>query len=306
MLRTARLTEALRHHGRTITVSAVAAAALAGAGSASAVLASGPTPMAGHAASPSAVSALTTAHPTASHKQSKQQGLTEGTSTVAFPVGNSKPIATTSTVAFPIGHPTMTVNNAVAAPDKPVAVVQHASTAAPAPAQQSAPAPQAAPAAQPAPAPAPQPAQPTTIYDSVTPSSIPAGAQAAVYSDGTYAASPAQMAGHPNTLWIDTNGSNIKANVLDVEPGDATPQQAATWVQQKLTANPNDTAIVYTFRAEWGPTQQAISALPQQMQSHVKWWIADPTGVPHIVPGSDATQWYWGQSYDQSLANPGF
>jgi hypothetical protein len=63
---------------------------------------------------------------------------------------------------------------------------------------------------------------------------------------------------------------------------------------------------VYTFRAEWGPTQQAISQLPQQMQAHVKWWIADPTGVPHIVPGSDATQWYWGQNYDQSLANPGF
>jgi hypothetical protein len=114
------------------------------------------------------------------------------------------------------------------------------------------------------------------------------------------------VAGHPNTLWIDTNGSNPKANVLDVEPGDATPQQAATWVQQKLSANPNDTAIVYTYRAEWGATQQAVSALPQQMQAHVKWWIADPTGVPHIVPGSDATQWYWGQNYDQSLANPGF
>jgi hypothetical protein len=275
MLRTARLTEAMRAHGKTLAVAAAAAGVLAGAGGASAALTSNPAPVAAHlaavhAAASSHHAAVTTANLTSSVKQAKKQS--------AAP-----------TQFLPIGH---------AAP-------KAAPTTAPAPAQQPAPA-QAAPAAAPAPAPAPQPAQPSTIYDAVTPSAIPAGAQAAVYSNGAYAASPAQVAGHPNTLWIDTNGSNPKANVLDVEPGDATPQQAATWVQQKLTANPNDTAIVYTFRAEWQPTQQAISALPQQMQSHVKWWIADPTGVPHIVPGSDATQWYWGQSYDQSLANPGF
>jgi hypothetical protein len=258
-------------------VSAAAAGVLAGAGGASAALTSNPAPVTGHlAASHAAVdsyhSAVTTAHLTASGKQSK---------------------AVTPTVAFPIGR-------AAPAPKAAPSTAPAPSQAAPAPVQ-------AAPAAAPAPPPAPAPpAQPSTIYDSVSPSSIPAGAQAAVYSDGAYAASPAQVAGHPNTLWIDTNGSNLKANVLDVEPGDATPQGAATWVQQKLTANPNDTAIVYTFRAEWQPTQDAISALPPQMQAHVKWWIADPTGTPHIVPGSDATQWYWGQNYDQSLASPGF
>jgi len=280
MLRTARLTEALRAHGKTLTVSAVAVGALAGAGSASAALTSSPAPATGHLAAAHATAstyhnALSAADVTSSAKQAKQQ-------------------ATAASQLLPIGRATSTVKTVKVEAPKPAAP-------APAPAQQAAPA-----SAAPAPAAAPQPAQPTTIYDSVTPSSIPAGAQAAVYSDGTYAATPAQVAGHPNTLWIDTNGSNPKANVLDVEPGDATPQQAATWVQQKLSANPNDTAIVYTYRAEWGATQQAVSALPQQMQAHVKWWIADPTGVPHIVPGSDATQWYWGQNYDQSLANPGF
>jgi hypothetical protein len=280
MLRTARLTEALRAHGKAVALSAVAVSALAGAGSASAVLTSGATPVTGH---------LAAGHLAASSKQSKQ------------------PVAATPTRAFPIGHvtpaaKTMTVAAAKSAPQTAARAPAQQAAPAAAPAQQKAPA--VAPAAA-APAPAP-PAQPSTIYDSVTPSSIPAGAKAAVYSDGTYAASPAQVAGHPNTLWIDTNGSNPKANVLDVEPGDATPQQAATWVQQKLTGTPNQTAIVYTYRAQWQATQQAISTLPQQMQSHVKWWIADPTGVPHIVPGSDATQWYWGQNYDQSLANPGF
>jgi hypothetical protein len=42
------------------------------------------------------------------------------------------------------------------------------------------------------------------------------------------------------------------------------------------------------------------------MGDHVQWWIADPTGHPHVVPGSDATQWYWGRNFDVSTANPGF
>ncbi|MGB6455709.1 MAG: hypothetical protein WBH47_14630, partial [Streptosporangiaceae bacterium] len=181
----------------------------------------------------------------------------------------------------------------------------------PAPAQNPAPAPQPAPAQNPAPAQQQQPvtqaaSQPYQIYDSVTPSSIPAGQQAAVYADGSYAASAGQVAGHANTLWIDTNGSDPRANALDVEPGDATPQQAGTWVAQKLTSTPNQVAIVYTMRSDWPAVQAAVGQLPTWMQSHVRWWIADPTGAPHMVPGANATQWYWGQNYDITMANPGF
>jgi hypothetical protein len=271
----------MRAHGKTLAVSAAAAGVLAGAGGASAALTSNPAPVTAHLAAAHAApgtdhSAVTTAALTASGTQSK---LPDVHATVAFPIGRAAPAPKAAPSTAPAPTP---------------------SQAAPAPAQ-------AAPVAAPAPPPAPAPpAQPTSIYDAVTPSAIPAGANAAVYSNGAYAATPAQVAGHPSTLWIDTNGSNTKANALDVEPGDATPQQAAGWVSQKLTADPNDTAILYTFRAEWQPTQQAVSALPPQMQAHVKWWIADPTGTPHIVPGSDATQWYWGQSYDETLASPGF
>jgi hypothetical protein len=160
------------------------------------------------------------------------------------------------------------------------------------------------------PTPPPQPApppQPYQIYDSVTPSSLPSSSQAvAVYANGHYAASPSQVGKRGLVLWIDTNGSNPHADVLDVEPGDATPTQAATWVQQKLSASPNSTAIIYTMRSDWGAVQQAVSQLPSWMPSHTKYWIADPTGVPHVVPGSQATQWYWGQNYDISTAMPGF
>ncbi len=85
-----------------------------------------------------------------------------------------------------------------------------------------------------------------------------------------------------------------------------TPAMATTWVSQKLTAEPKSVAIVYTDLSEWPAVQQAIATLPSGMQSQVRWWIADPTGYPHVVPGSSATQWYWGQNYDISTAEPGF
>jgi hypothetical protein len=114
------------------------------------------------------------------------------------------------------------------------------------------------------------------------------------------------MTGHSVT-WIDTDGSApTKASVLDVEPGDATPAGAATWTQARLTANPHAVVRIYTMLSQWDATKAAIHTLPGWMQSHVKWWIADPTGVQHSVPGASATQWYWGPNYDISTVNPGF
>jgi hypothetical protein len=152
-------------------------------------------------------------------------------------------------------------------------------------------------------APAPKP---YLIYDSTTPSAIPAHRNAAVYATGNYAASPDQMGGRDKVLWIDTTGGDQHASVLDVEPGDATPAAAASWARSRLAADPNAVARLYTFRNEWPAVQSAVQALPQQMQSRIRWWIADPTGVPHIVPGSAATQWYWGSSYDITTASPRF
>jgi hypothetical protein len=154
------------------------------------------------------------------------------------------------------------------------------------------------------------PTKPYLVYDSVTPGSLPSNQSAAVYADGAYAASASQvssqMAGHHSVLWIDTNGSDANANVLDVEPGDATPAGAATWVQAHLAKQPHSVAIVYTMRSDWSAVQASIGGLPSWEQSHVRYWIADPTGSPHVVPGSSATQWYWGSNYDISTANPNF
>jgi hypothetical protein len=163
------------------------------------------------------------------------------------------------------------------------------------------------PSASPSPSPseATPPEQPLQFYDSVMPAAIPAGNVIATYSTGRYAVSAVAVAGRP-TIWIDTQGTDPAASVLDIEPGDATPPMAAVWVAQKLAQDPTARARLYTMRAEWSAVQAAISTLPSWMQSRVRYWIADPTGVPHMVPGANATQWYWGQTYDISTANPGF
>jgi hypothetical protein len=162
----------------------------------------------------------------------------------------------------------------------------------------------AAPTARPAPS--ASAALTYLIYDSVTPTAIPAGKVVATYATGPGAVPAAQVAGRKQVLWIDVTGTDYSAAALDVEPGNATPSTAASWVWHKLNAQPHALAIVYTMISEWPAAQAAVATLPSWMQSRVRWWIADPTGYPHIVPGSDATQWYWGPNYNISTATAGF
>ncbi len=143
------------------------------------------------------------------------------------------------------------------------------------------------------------------MYDSVKPSAIPPGHVIATYTTGPHAVPASALAGQ-QVLWIDTNASDPSADALDIEPTDATPQQAATWTRQKLTADPHALARLYCNLNEWSAVQATIATLPAWMRSRVRWWIADPTGYPHLVPGSDATQWYWGPSYDISTVTPRF
>jgi hypothetical protein len=151
-----------------------------------------------------------------------------------------------------------------------------------------------------------EPAGPYQFYDSTDPQTVPAGAEVAVYADGPHPTPASAVAGRKDVLWIDIDGSDPQAQVLDVEPGCATPSQVPQWVQSRLTQVPGSVAIVYTMISEWSAVQSAVASLPEQDRSRIRWWIADPTGSPHVVPGSDATQWYWGSTYDISTALPDF
>ncbi|HEX9040963.1 MAG TPA: hypothetical protein VF838_08020 [Trebonia sp.] len=133
---------------------------------------------------------------------------------------------------------------------------------------------------------------------------VPHGKIAAVCANGAAAASGNQVAHQKSVLWIGTDGSNPGATVLDVEPGDATPHGAAVWVQQRLSKPPSSVATAYTMRSSWQAVKDNVAHLPKWQQDKVRYWIADPTGVQHMVPGADATQWYWGANIDISVANP--
>ena len=124
----------------------------------------------------------------------------------------------------------------------------------------------------------------------------------ATYANGAYVATKSERSRWGRVLWIDVLGSDPSADILDVEPGNATPTSAAKWVPRRLAANRSALAIIYTMRSEWQETKAAIATLPAWMRSRVRWWIADPTGHPHLVRGSQATQWYWGPDYDISTA----
>lgn len=160
---------------------------------------------------------------------------------------------------------------------------------------------------QPAAAKAPaRKAKPYLIYDSVVPETIPAGQVVATYATGAHPIPTSAVAGRRTVIWIDTLGTDPSANALDIEPGCASPSQAASWVRARLTAQPHATAILYTTIAQWSTVQADVATLPPSMRAKIRWWIADPTGSPHIVPGSQATQWSWGSNYDISTALPGF
>jgi hypothetical protein len=145
-----------------------------------------------------------------------------------------------------------------------------------------------------------------TFYDSTTPSEIPGHRQIATYADGDYAVERSSVSDPGQVIWIDTDGHDANADALDVEPGDATPAEVAGWVKRRLTAHPGAIAIVYTMRSDWPAAKASVDTLPARMRASVRWWIADPTGHPHILPGAQATQWYWGDDYDISTAEPGF
>ena len=267
MLRTNRLTSALAGRGKAVAAVSAAAAVLAGAGAAS-------------AASLSGSGAASAATVTSAHLSAPATGAAAAVLTGASSAATLAGAASAATLA-----------PATTAAPKPVAhtLVAHQAVSRGKSAGKAA-----------------APARPYRIYDSVTPSQIPAHARIATYADGGYAVAPSQVAGRGHVLWIDTNGADPRASALDVEPGDATPGMAATWAWHKLHAAANSVAIIYTMRSEWAAAQAAVATLPAHMQHQVRWWIADPTGVPHIVPGASATQWYWGHNYDITTAKPGF
>lgn len=171
----------------------------------------------------------------------------------------------------------------------------------------------------PAPKPKPPRRRDITMYDSVTVSEIPATARAvAGYVGGawpTYAVLVKQFP-HADKLSIAVNASE-NAECLDVEPGDATPDQAAAWIRRQKKRG-IATPVVYTSAAFVQALVDKLDASGLRRGIDFKVWSAHYTGVAHrcspkcgfgIKFTADATQWTdkaLGRNLDASRVRPGF
>jgi hypothetical protein len=138
------------------------------------------------------------------------------------------------------------------------------------------------------------------MYDAVTPANIPANAaMVAGYVDGRYAWSAADWARFPNAVHVPiavfpTTNSGV---VLDVEQGDATPQQAPGWVQMRRAAGVDPT--VYCSEDAWPAVRAAFTAagVPQP-----HYWVAAYPGEGAVIPvGAVAHQYQDAGPYDLSV-----
>lgn len=121
-----------------------------------------------------------------------------------------------------------------------------------------------------------------TGYDSANASTVPAGGDFYLgYIDGAYQTYEALRARFPHARILSiTTGANGTADIADCEQGDLTPQQAAAGYGTRWHT-------IYCSRANWIAVNAAMGGRPWN------WFAADPTGVPHLVKGSVATQWAW-------------
>lgn len=143
------------------------------------------------------------------------------------------------------------------------------------------------------------------MFDSTRPERIARSARCvALYHNGRYAASPQVIEGFRRrgvkVLLIDVLGNAPdECSVADREQEDIPQDIIRTWVLQRIAVR-GRLARVYCDLDNWPGAQDACEGL------RVRWWVANPTGTEHLVPGSDATQWLWTPGYDQSMLSPEF
>lgn len=101
-------------------------------------------------------------------------------------------------------------------------------------------------------------------------------------------------------ITVTTTG-NSRAMMCDCEKYDLSPAMVRQWIDRGLYIGPKP--WVYSSKSRYGAVLDATAG-----GSPWWWWAADWTGVPHIVPGSSATQYAnpatSGGDFDVSVALP--
>jgi hypothetical protein len=139
-----------------------------------------------------------------------------------------------------------------------------------------------------------------SMYDAVTPRNIPANASmVAGYADGRYANLKEMAARFPHATRVSIAVHHTtKAQVLDVEPGDVTPEDAVKWCTQTMASTPNDHLTVYCSVSRWHEVREAF----RRHQVHEpNYWVAHYDGVASIPAGAVAKQYLNTSGFDKSV-----
>jgi hypothetical protein len=137
--------------------------------------------------------------------------------------------------------------------------------------------------------------------------SFPNAAMVAGYINGNYAWTQTDwdLFPHANHVTISITASENAGDVLDVEPGNATPEQTAGWIEQRK-ASGYYRPTIYCNAATIPAVRQGTGAYILGVDYDI--WAADWTGSPHQVtaPGTpvaacSATQYDSTTSYDVSV-----
>lgn len=148
------------------------------------------------------------------------------------------------------------------------------------------------------------------MRDSTNPSDIPVAGTDLVagYLNGSYAWGSSDWARFPAAghVTIDVNGSRPDADVLDVEPGDATVAGGVVWLKKALAVQRDYVPVIYCNRSNRTAFVTAAKAAGYSVNTHFKFWVAtlDGTRTLSDMNGVAAIQWagtgQTGHHYDQS------
>jgi hypothetical protein len=173
------------------------------------------------------------------------------------------------------------------------------------------------------------PSNPALRPPKLPPSAVPTASMLdTVNTDAFSGLNPQAVAGYTAGFWktyfpevrlyprLNAIGRVVSINIaagyrgrcLDIEPGDATPSQAAGWVRADFSAG-FDRPCIYTSLAFWPSVRANLAAAGLHQCSNatathcVLEWDADWTFTDHLDAGFNCTQWtdhYLGRNIDAS------
>ena len=143
------------------------------------------------------------------------------------------------------------------------------------------------------------------FYDSAA-GIFPTGTtEVALYHNGLYAFPKSLVKPSWRVRWIDVIGDAPDAcSILDIETGDASPGTVPGWCTARDAIIHNSLFRLYCNIVTWPAVRSVVRRdLTDNQRIRVRYWIANPTGIPHLVPGSSATQYLWEKEWDESYYN---